>query len=267
MSSDSFSSNRSSTLNKAALQKSFEKLASGVRITAASDDPAGLAIVAALDAVQVQLSAGSRNSGYASSALSVADSALAQVSNISVRLQELATQASNGTLSDEQRGALDQEFQQLTQEAQRIGASTEFNGQSLLSGSSLTVQVGTDGSSQSQISVGGVDLAGLLSSLTSSAINSVDGARNALAAISDFSSSVSSARADLGASDSRLLVAAENNAAALIPLAEAESRIMDVNVAEEAANLVRRKILDNQNAALGAQSTKLISSIALKLLS
>jgi flagellin len=95
----------------------------------------------------------------------------------------------------------------------------------------------------------------------------VDGARNALAAISDFSSSVSSVRADLGASDSRLLVAAENNAAALIPLAEAESRIMDVNVAEEAANLVRRKILDNQNAALGAQSTRLISSIALKLLS
>lgn len=265
MSSDNFIKSLNTT--QSALQRNFAKLSSGKRITSAADDPAGLAIAAVLDAVDVGLAQGSRNSSYAVSAVAVADSALEQVSNISSRLQELATQAANGTVSDSQRSALNKEFQQLTQEAQRIGATTEFNGRSLLSGDSISAQVGTDGAASSQISVSGVDLSGLLASLTSSAIDSVDGARNALSSLSDFASNVSSARSNLGSSDARLQVAAENSDAARIPVAAGKARIEDINIAEEAAALVSNQIIQNKQAALSAQSDNLIKSIALKLLS
>ncbi|NDC38667.1 MAG: hypothetical protein EBZ48_11525 [Proteobacteria bacterium] len=264
MSSDSFI--RSLNISQAELQKNFHKLSSGKRITSAADDPAGLAIAAVLNAVEVGLSQGGRNSSYASSAISIADSALEQVSTISSRLQELATQSANGTLSDSQRGALNAEYQQLTQEAQRIGAATDFNGQSLLTGNSMSVQVGADGSSSSQITIGGVDLNAMLSSLTSSAIDSVDGARNVISALQDFTSNVSSARSSLGASDARLQVAAENNNAARIPVAAARAQIEDINVAEVAAELVRRKILADEDTALSAHGDKLQRSLARKLL-
>ena len=117
------------------LEKSYQKLSSGKRINTASDDAAGLAIASDL-ASSVQISSqGRRNLGDATSAISIADNAFGSLSDIGNRLTELATESANGTLSDSQRTSLNNEFSQLTQEAQRITSTTQFNGKSLLNAS------------------------------------------------------------------------------------------------------------------------------------
>ena len=106
MTSDSSSSSRGIGKGQSKLNDVFAKLASGTRIRKASDDPAGLSVAAQLDAVATTLSQGSRNAADSQSALEIADSAISQISDISGRLQELATQAASGTLSDDQRQTL-----------------------------------------------------------------------------------------------------------------------------------------------------------------
>jgi len=235
------------------LQRSFEKLSSGKRINRASDDAAGLAIANALATDAVVLRQGTRNAADAQSALEISDSALSQISDINSRLQELAVQASNGTLSDEQRSALNTEYQELSQEIQRIGETTEFNGIKLLNGSEVSVQVGTDSSSGSQISTEGADISSLAQSVTAQALNSVEGARAAIDALSKFASSVNSSRGDIGATSARLQSASNSNEEQRINSIEAESRIRDADVAQSVAENVTLKIQQRQAAALGAQ--------------
>lgn len=247
------------------LRKNFERLSTGKRITVAADDPAGVAIARSLEAVSVSLSQANRNAGYGSSATNIASSALQQVSDISVRLQELATASANGTLSTEQRSALNTEYQQLNEEAQRIAASTEFNGRKILAGEPFTVQVGIDGSAQSQISIGETNIQELISSLASSTISSVESAQQALGALSNFASELGASQAELGAAQSRIDVAIANNEAARSGAIAAQSRIEDIDIAEETAAFIRNMILQDTSTALLAQS-KLFSGVALKLL-
>ena len=115
------------------LRDSFARLSSGLRINKASDDAAGLAVSSQLQADKSVLSQGVRNLNEGISLLSIADSALGELSNITVRLTELAEQAANGSLSDAQRGALDEEAQALSDEYLRIVQTAEFNGQQVLS--------------------------------------------------------------------------------------------------------------------------------------
>jgi flagellin len=132
-----------------ALQQSFTRLSSGLRINKAGDDAAGLAISESLQVDSRVFSQGIRNLNDGLSTLAVADGAVAQLTNIVIRLQELAEQSSNGTLGHEQRQAIDEEAQTLSAEYFRIAQSTEFNGQRLFDGSygdlRLQAGFGTDG--------------------------------------------------------------------------------------------------------------------------
>jgi flagellin len=239
-------------------KSSMERLSSGKSINKASDDPAGLAVLSQLDASVVSLGQASKNISDSSSALSVADGASSQIQNMTGRLQELATQAANGTISDSQRGALQQEFSALTQEIQRVGKTTEFNGIKPLDGGSFTTQVGTDSSSSSQIQSSGINVGDLVSNVASQDISTQAGAQAALSAVTDFSDSLSQARGeDIGSVQSRLESAQSTVETQAAGTQEAASRIGDANVAEEAANLAKNGILAQVSTALQTQAANL----------
>lgn len=245
---------------------SLGRLASGSRINKAADDAAGLAISEQLAASLRTTSRAEQNIRDAGSALFQADGAVAQVQSISGRLEELALQSANGTYSDEQRAALQQEFSSLTQEVQRISETTEFNGQKLLDGSSLTVQVGTDGSSTSTLQVGGVNVKGLATQLTSQNIGTQAGGQAAIDAVRQFSQELASQRASgVGAAYNRLESIGQTLGARRGAESEAFSRIRDVDVAAETAKITQNQILSQAGVSVLAQANR-VNSLSVKLL-
>ena len=261
------------------LSKTYEKLSSGQRINRASDDAAGLAIADSLRAQQRVATVAIRNANDGISTIGIADSALGQIGNVLSRLAELSEQSANGVFSTTQRSALSNEFVALASEIERIAVTTEFNGVKLISGgNTLTLQVGFDSASVSQISFDGVQ--GTLASLGLSAAGksaltySINGAtielgqsaaRTALDAVNAAISSLASSRGVLGAVESRLSVAINNLTVARENFASAESRIRDVDVASEAAELTRLNILQQAGASVLAQANQQ-PSLALSLL-
>lgn len=233
------------------LGKSYQRLSTGLRINTASDDAAGLAISERLRARVRSLDQANRNAADGMSLVQTAEGALNEVSDILGRLRELAVQSANGSVSADDRATLDEEFQELVDEVDRIGRGTEFNGISLLDGttSSVSFQVGagTDPTTNTlSATLSAVLATGLgidvLELSTASAANS------AMTAIDSAIDSVSRVRGGFGATQNRLQYAANNLSAQSDALTNAESRIRDVDIAFETANLTRNSIL--QQAAI-----------------
>jgi flagellin len=253
-----------------ALGSSYEKLSSGQRINKASDDAAGLAIADSLRANQRVASVAIRNANDGISTIAIADSALGEIGNVLSRLAELSQQSANGVFSIVQRSALSNEFVALSSEVERIAVTTEFNGVKLLSGNAAVVlQVGFNSTSTSQISYTGVQgtlsalgLAGANSSTLTFSLNGVSlaegqsASRLALDAVNSAIQSLASTRGTLGAAQSRLEVAINNLGVARENFASAESRIRDVDVAAEAAELTRLGILQQAGASILAQANQ-----------
>lgn len=262
MAVDSISSpirNLSKALNEQ--KSSFEKLSSGKRITRASDDAAGLAVAAALNAEASTLAVGSRNASYSQSAIDIAGSALTQISDIAGRLGELATQAASGTLSDSQRSTLNQEYQALTQEVSRIAETTQFNGTSLLKGDQISAQVGTDSSADSQIASPGVDINGIAAAVVGGSISTANAAQSAITAVNSFVSDLASAQGKLGATYSRLDSAINNNDVGRENRIAAASRIEDVDYAAEFAKKVATDIKAKSSVAVSAQANQSAATV------
>jgi flagellin len=261
------------------LSRTFERLSSGQRINRASDDAAGLAIA---DNLRAQARVGQvaiRNANDGISTIAIADSALGEIGNVLSRLAELAEQSANGVFSVVQRSALTNEFVALSSEIERIATVTEFNGVKLLSGNNnLVLQVGFNSGSLSQISFQGVQgtlqALGLATAGSSALTYSINGStiadgqsasRLALDAINNAISSLASTRGTLGAVESRLQVAITSLTVARENFLAAESRIRDVDVATEAAELTRLGILQQAGAAVLAQANQQ-PSLALSLI-
>jgi flagellin len=260
------------------LSQAFNKLSSGYRINRGADDAAGLAIAESLKAQSRIAGQALRNTNDGISTIAIADGALGEVGNILARLAELASQAANGTLSTTQRSVVSNEFVALSSEIERIAAVTEFNGIKLLSGSSnVVIQVGTGSTASSQIgytnqlaTLQGIGLGNATGALTYSINGASDAAaataaRLALDAVYAAIYSVGASRGILGGVESRLSTAIANLGVARENLVAAESRIRDVDVAEEAANLTRLNILQQAGTAVLAQANQL-PSLALQLL-
>lgn len=247
------------------LTNSFTKLSSGKRINKAADDAAGLAIAAALEAEAVKLNVGSRNASDGQSLAQIQEGALGQINGILTRVGELAAQASNGTLSDNQRAALEAERSALSQEAQRIADTTQFNGVNVFSGNSTSIQVGTS-SENGTISVPSPDLSGILSTLSSSSISTQGGARALLDTISPQIAQVSATIGQIGSATARLDVASENNRVGRENALAAASRIRDVDIAEETAKNVSYRIQRDATTATLAQANRLNAGLVQKLL-
>ena len=244
------------------LESSFEKLASGKRINKASDDAAGLAIVSALEADVRTYNQASRNAGDGISVANIAEGALSQLSDIGARQQELATQAANGTLSDQQRETLNTEFQSLQAEKSRILETTEFNGVKVFNQSGTSVQVGNTSDSNSQINLPSVDTSALTQSID---ISSIESARSAIESLKTQGDALSTSQGQIGAAVSRINVADQRAKSNSIESEGAASRIRDLDLAQETANKVSISIKQNVNSALLAQGNLSAQSV-LKLL-
>lgn len=257
----------------------YERLSSGQRINKAADDAAGLAIADSLKAQQRVASVAIRNANDGISTVAIADGALAEIGSVLNRLAELSEQSANGVFSTTQRSALQNEFTALASEIERIAFTTTFNGVKLLSGTQgMTIQVGFDSASTSQISINNVQ--GTLASLGLANANqsqiafSISGntisegqsaSRLALDAINGAISSLASTRGALGAAESRLRVSINNLAVARENFASAESRIRDADVAADAAELTRLGILQQAASSVLGQANQQ-PQIALSLL-
>jgi flagellin len=247
------------------LKKSFDKLSSGLRITKASDDPAGLAIAVDLLTNANIDDVAMRNVSDAVSAANIAEGSISSASDIVTRMGELATQASNGTLSSSQRSALNNEYQSLRGELDRLASSTEFNGQQLLSGSSsMSVQAGDSSASSSQLQIAfpGVSSAslGLPTDIATQA-----NAESAIDQTKTATSQLASSRGSIGATVSRLDTAFENLRSAATNIRDAASQIRDADIAQEVGKLTAAKIGQEAAMAIKAQAN-VTPQLALRLL-
>lgn len=261
------------------LETSYRRLSSGLRITKSADDAAGLSIADQLRADGRIAQVAVRNANDGISMISIADGAMDNVSSVITRMAELAEQSANGVFSNAQRSALDLEFQALGSEVERIALTTQFNGLNLLSGGAeVFLQVGFAGDTLSRISFSGVQatlnaigLADTGSSQLRYSLNAAtlggaqEAARSALDAMKLAIDSVTRNRGQLGAAESRLAVAISNLEVSKENFAAAESRIRDVDVASEAAELTRLNILQQAASSVLGQANQQ-PSLALSLL-
>ncbi|MBM4016341.1 MAG: flagellin FliC [Planctomycetes bacterium] len=240
----------------ARLEKNFQHLTTGLRIATAADDAAGLGISERLRAQTRSLTQAQRNANDGISLVQTAEGSLNEVSNILIRMRELAIQANNGTASAGDKDTLDQEFQDLISEVDRIAQSTEFNTIQLLDGSAANVvfQVGSGIASTDTITV---DLDSALASdlgIDALDISSAGAPTTAISAIDSAIDTVSSLRGDLGAAQNRLSSTISNLGVSIESLSAAESRIRDVDVAFETADLTRNSILQQAALSILAQA-------------
>jgi flagellin len=255
--------------SSSSLRRSLERLSSGLRINDAYDDAAGLAIADKLGRDVRVTNQAIRNANDGISALAIGEKALGTVTASLTRLSELAQQSASGTVSNTQRSAIQEEFTALLSEIGRISNTTTFNGVQLLSaGTTVALQVGLDGSTNSQISFTTIDgsVSGILGAdQTAVAASSVSSAQSALGLLTSAIATVAQKRGSLGAVESRLLTAISNLRVASENFSAAESRIRDADVAAETADLTRASILQQAGVAVLAQANQQ-PSIALSLL-
>ena len=242
-----------------AAEKASVRMSSGKRINSASDDAAGLAIVAALESDAAVLDQAQRNGSYASSMADIANTSLSSVADITTRQRELAAQAANGTLSDSNRQALNNEYQPLEQEKQRILDTSEFNGTKIFNSEGTTIQVGSSGDASSQIVLPSGDASGLGSAVPD--ISTASTARAALDDLSNKTDAISTLQGQLGAAVSRVDYASQNAANGSIQAQSAASRIRDADIAAEAANYTAAQIRLQASTAMAAQANQHSSSV------
>lgn len=254
------------------LDKSLARLSSGYRITRAGDDAAGLAISEKLRAKTRGLVQAQRNASDGISLIQVAEGGLQEVQNILVRLRELGVQAASDTIGKEERRYLDEEYQSLKEEIDRVANVTEFNGTVLLDG--------TGGSLDFQVNTGGKNLLGVdrisydafkadvnadKLGILDNSIQSKHEAQRSLAKIDSAIQEVSSIRGELGAIDNRLSSTIRNLSVSIENLTSAQSRIKDVDVASETAELTKNNILMQAGVSVLAQANS-VPRMALSLL-
>lgn len=252
---------RRSTL---ALNKTLERLSSGLRINRAADDAAGLAIAEGFRSVVLGSRVAQRNSQDGISLVQTAEGALETTTNILQRIRELAVQASTGTVSDANRAALDTEVQQLLAQIDDIAFNTEFNGVRVLSAAqTVTLQAGARTGQTLLITTTGARTADL--SVSGLFVSSVAGANSAMLQVDSALNLVTSTRALFGASQNRLeftiqtLGIQEENSAA------AESAIRDADIARVTIRFTRNQILVSAGTAVLAQAN-VVPQTALQLL-
>jgi flagellin len=250
------------TKNQKNLQTSINRLSSGLRVNTAADDAAGLAVSESMKAQIRSYTVAERNAGDGVSMAQTAEGALGQVHDILGRMRELATQAANGSLSDTDRGYLDKEYQEDAKEITRIQQATTFNGVSLIDKTAATTtsfQVGlnnTAGVDTIDVSFNGLDL----SAVTGTDIKTQANASALLAAgggIDAAISTVSDSRASFGAAMNRLDNAQSNIDTMKLNLSAANSRIRDVDVADETSQLSKNQVLTQAGVSILAQANQL----------
>jgi flagellin len=266
----SIGAQRALNQTKRKLENNLRKLSSGERITRAADDAAGLAISENLKSQIRSLRQARRNADDGISLIQTAEGGLSEISNIIIRLRELAIQASSDTVGDTERGFSDIEFQQLKNEIQRISQSSEFNGRKLLDGQSglVEIQVGyRNDPFNDRIMYDGSTINSTLESLglSQETVSNKMGAQMSLDKLDDALVKINASRANLGALQNRLTSTIENLGVTEENYSEANSRIRDVDVAAETAEMTKNQILSQAGVSVLTQANQQ-PNFALKLL-
>jgi flagellin len=252
---DAMAAHRFLSMTSDRISQSMERLSSGLRINKAADDAAGLGISEKMRGQINGLAQAQRNIQDGVSMVQTAEGNLDEVHSILQRVRELAVQYKNGSLSTAGKAALQSEVNQLASEIDRIGKAAQFNGITLLaSATSVTFQVGAN--DNETISVSFVDLATTLGSgyVTLSATDSISQIDAAI-------DNVSSTRAAFGAVQNRLDHALSVAGTYQENLTSAESRIRDVDMAEEMVTLTKNQILQQAGTAMLAQANQAPQSV------
>ena len=248
-----------STADKAA--KAMEKLSSGYRINKAADDAAGLAISEKMRGQIGGLAQSQRNAQDGISLVQTAEGALTEVHSMLQRVRELKVQYENGTLSTEDKAAIDAEFTALQTEISSIRSQTQFNKNALLNAAGTTTfQVGAN--TGETIAVTRIDLTGNSGTGNASGV-SVAGSLSAVTidSIDKSIENVSKLRGDFGAVQNRLEHRIANLATYQENLVAAESRIRDVDMASEMVNFSKLSILQQAGTSMLAQANQSPQSV------
>jgi flagellin len=244
----------------------LQRLSSGLRITRAADDAAGLAISENFRADIRSLNQAQRNGNDGISLLQVAEGALNEVSSILIRQRELAIQSANGTLGAAERTTLNGEVADLSAEIDRIAAVTQFNGAAVLNSTTqFDFQVGVNNTTADRITVTGVTASSGEIGISAISVGTQTGAQSALGALDTAIANVASLRAGFGTVQNRLESAIRSIAVAVENTTAAESRIRDVDFASETAELTRNQVLQQAGISVLAQAN-VSSQSALSLL-
>ena len=265
-------------INNDRLALSVERISSGIRVNRASDDAAGLGISEALRSDIRALRQAVRNSNDGIALINVAEGALNEQSSILIRLRELASQAATGTVGSTERATIQLEFTALSNEIDRISATTQFNGQGLVDGSlastvssakQVLIQVGIDSGTNSRINLNEqINLTAVTSSSLGIDTISVTGAAEALTTLDTINTAISKvtqARGQVGAVQNRLTRSVGNLSVSIENLQAAESSIRDADIAKEIADLTRNQILVQSATAMVGQANLIPQSILLLL--
>ncbi|WP_108947164.1 flagellin N-terminal helical domain-containing protein [Shewanella halifaxensis] len=248
------------------LATSMERLSSGLRINSAKDDAAGLAISNRLDSQVRGLDVGMRNANDAISIAQISEGAMQEQTNMLQRMRDLTIQASNGANSSDDVAAIQKEITALSEEITAIGETTAFGDTKLLTGdfsAGKNFQVGHQKTEDIAVKVGKTDAASLdVASLT---LDTSANRQASLDKIDDAIKKVDEQRADLGAVQNRLSHNISNSANTQANVADAKSRIVDVDFAKETSAMTKNQVLQQTGSAMLAQANQL-PQVALSLL-
>jgi flagellin len=246
-------------------EESLNKLSSGKRITKSSDDAAGLAIAKTLESKTKSIRMATQNANNGISVVQTAEGALGEVSNIMTRLRELTIQSASDTVSDNERGFLDKEYQQLLQEQDRIVQTTEFSGVNLLNGegpSEMDFQVGIYGSETSRITFDSSEANASVDNLgvSGTSVETKDDARSSIENLDEAMNTVSGYRATLGSVQSRLQTTISSLESTASNQEASRSKIEDVDVALESSKLASSQVVKAAGISTLSQANNLPSA-------
>ncbi|MGE0468447.1 MAG: Flagellin [Candidatus Nitrospira kreftii] len=255
----SIAAQRNLSINTLSLNRSVERLSSGLRVTRAADDAAGLGLSESLRAQIRSINQATRNASDGISLTQIADGAAATIGSLLARLRELSSQSASGTVGNTERSYIDQEFVALRSEIDRIAQVTEFNGQALTSGStiSFSIAIGFRSGSGNTLDLSLNDITTSSLGLSSVNVSTSANAASALANIDSAISAVASARAEYGSIQNRFEATIANLQITSENLTAAESRIRDADIALETSIFTRNQILVQAGIATLAQANTL----------
>ncbi|AUN15184.1 flagellin C [[Clostridium] sordellii] len=245
--------------NTALSGKSMEKLSTGLRITKAGDDAAGLAVSEKMRSQIRGMEQADRNVQDGISMVQTAEGALQEAGNIAQRMRELGIQAGNDTLASTDRDKIKTELTQLQEEMTKIGEETKFNGKNLLSGTTnFTIQAGANKETRT---ISTIDLVKEAKTLSVIDVADATKAQSYVGAVDKALETINTGRATLGATQNRLECTSSNLTTSTENLSAAESRIRDIDVAKEMVKLSKLNILTQASQAMVAQAKQQPESV------
>jgi flagellin len=234
----------------------LDRVSSGRRVVSSGDDAAGLAVATNLSIAATSSRQAIRNSNDGISVLHTSESAVAEYESILQRMRELAVQSSSGTLAATERTYVSREFDALESELQRIFESTEFNGIKLTDGtnSSLTVQVGIGGGTESEIVITLPDLAAVYTFIATTDLSSATNSQTTIGTVDTAHDLLNAFRSRIGTGEHRLSSAIANQTAYAFALDSAASQIVDADMAMETAAMTKYQVMQQAGIAALAQA-------------